>query len=250
MGYRGKLEEQEEARRLRAGGATLADIASTLGVAKSSVSLWVRDVPFKPSPRRTGGRVRPNRLHDAKLAQIAEMNAVAELRMGALSEQAFLAAGAALYAGEGAKRDGEVRFTNTDPNLVAFFCNWLRRFFDIDEARMRVALYLHVGLDLDAAQAHWSQVTGVPFAQFLKPYRAVVERGVRHNKHEFGCVNVRYNSARTHREVMGLVRALLSSGAQHSGVAQSAERLTVNQDVESSSLSPGAGRIADDPAGP
>jgi len=52
MGYRGKVKEQEAARVLRAEGHTLADIATKLGVAKSSVSLWVRDVPFTPSPRR------------------------------------------------------------------------------------------------------------------------------------------------------------------------------------------------------
>jgi transcriptional regulator with XRE-family HTH domain len=52
MGYRGKLREQEEARRLRAQNLTLQDIADQLGGAKSSVSLWVRDVPFTPSKRR------------------------------------------------------------------------------------------------------------------------------------------------------------------------------------------------------
>jgi len=44
MGYRGKVQEQEKARVLRAQNRTLADIAQTLGVSKSSVSLWVRDV--------------------------------------------------------------------------------------------------------------------------------------------------------------------------------------------------------------
>ena len=46
MGYRGKLREREEARRLRAEGYTLLDIARQLGVSKSSVSVWVRDVEF------------------------------------------------------------------------------------------------------------------------------------------------------------------------------------------------------------
>ena len=45
MGYRGKLEAQEKARRMRAENMTLADIAATLRVSKSSVSVWVRDVP-------------------------------------------------------------------------------------------------------------------------------------------------------------------------------------------------------------
>ena len=52
MGYRGKVHEQEQARRLRASGLTLMDIAKQLNVSKSSVSVWVRDVPFTPSPRR------------------------------------------------------------------------------------------------------------------------------------------------------------------------------------------------------
>ena len=75
MGYRGKVEQQEEARRLRAQNLTLATIAEKLGVAKSSVSLWVRDVPFTPSKRRYGPQRRPNRLHDAKLREIEQLDA-------------------------------------------------------------------------------------------------------------------------------------------------------------------------------
>jgi hypothetical protein len=58
MGYRGKLAEREKARHLRAEGATLAEIATTLGVAKSSASLWVRDVAVPGPARRTGPRRR------------------------------------------------------------------------------------------------------------------------------------------------------------------------------------------------
>ena len=65
-----------------------------------------------------------------------------------MSDDAFLAAGVALYAGEGAKTDGNVRFANTDPEMVRFFCAWLRRFFAPDESRLRVRVYLHEGLDL------------------------------------------------------------------------------------------------------
>ena len=137
--------------------------------------------------------------------------------MGDLSEQAFLAAGAALYAGEGAKRDGLVTFANSDPEMVAFFCAWLRTFFAIDESRLRVRVYLHEGLDLPAALAHWSEVASIPLAQFGKPYRARPRGTFRTNKHEFGCCYVRYSCSKTHREVMGLIRALLSSAGSDPG---------------------------------
>jgi hypothetical protein len=58
MGYRGKLAEQQQARQLRRAGLSLAEIAASLGVARSSVSLWVRDVEFIPLPRPPRGRRR------------------------------------------------------------------------------------------------------------------------------------------------------------------------------------------------
>ena len=213
MGYRGKVREREQARALRAQGMTLAEIANQLGVSKSSVSIWVRDVPFTPSKRRTGARRRPHPAHERKLREIEACDAEGRRLIGALSEDAFLAAGVALYAGEGTKADGEVSFANTNPDMMRVFCAWLRRFFDIDESRLRVGLYLHDGLDLDAATAHWSEVTGVPLTQFRKPYRAVPDGGIRTSKHVYGCCYIRYGCSRTHRLVMGLVRALLTSDA-------------------------------------
>src|SRR3954463_2950996 len=211
MGYRGKVEQQERARELRGTGATLVDIAAELGVSKSSVSVWVRDVEVEPRPRRQPVNRRPHPQHTAKLAEIDECDRLGIERIGALSDDAFLAAGAALYAGEGAK--GQLLFANTNAGMVAFFCAWLRRYFVIDESRLRVRVYLHAGLDLDAAEQFWSQTTGVPRSQFRAPYRAQADPTIRRNKHEHGCAYVGYYCSRTHREVMGLVRALLISGA-------------------------------------
>ena len=219
MGYRGKVQEQEQARALRAQNRTLADIAQTLGVSKSSVSLWVRDVPFTPILRLRGPHRRPHPAHEAKLRQIEALNREGTDRIGALSEEAFFVAGVALYAGEGGKTDGSVRFPNSDPEMVRFFCAWLRRFFTVDESRLRCRVYLHEGLDLEATEAFWSELTGIPPTQFGKAYRAVLDPSIRRNKHERGCFYLNYSCSRTHREIMGLVRALLSSSC-YSGVAQ------------------------------
>lgn len=213
MGYRGKVQEQERARLLRAEGHALADIAMRLGVAKSSVSLWVRDIEFEPRPRRRGQRRAPNALQRRKSAEIDRLLEEGRARIGRLSEREFLVAGAALYAGEGAKRDGALVLANTDPRIVAFFCAWLRHFFDIDETRLRVRLYLHEGLDLEAATTYWSGLTGIPPAQFRTPYRAVPDPSIRLAKHVHGCVSVGYSCSATHRGIMGLMHALLSDAA-------------------------------------
>lgn len=213
VGYRGKLEEQARARELRAQAWTLDEIARHLGVSKSSVSLWVRNVAFDGNARRSrvsGRRPRTGMhpLRRRKLARIAELDSWGRARLATLSEQSLLVAGVALYAGEGSKRDGQVKFANSDAGLMEFFCSWLRHFFDVDEARIRVHLYLHVGLDLDAAVSHWATVIGVPARQFGRPYRAVPDAGIRRNKHPFGCAAVSYSCSDTHRAIMGLVRAL------------------------------------------
>ncbi len=162
---------------------------------------------------------KPNKLRRAKLAQIEALRVEADVRLKELLDKEFLIAGLALYAAEGNKRDGEVAFANTNPQMIAFFCTWLRRFFDIDETRLRLRLYLHEGLDIDEANEFWSKLTRIPVTSFRKPYRAVADSTIRKTKHPLGCATVRYARSRTHREIMAMVDALLSWPTR-SGVAQ------------------------------
>jgi hypothetical protein len=227
MGYRGKVAERERARELRAQAWTLNEIAAEVSVSRSSVSVWVGDVEFDEEARaarayanhllgnrdrRFGGRKQgPNKLARAKHAEIEQLLADGRERMAQLSERELLVAGAALYAGEGSKTDGNVKFANSDPRMISLFLAWLRKFFDVDEARLRLRLYLHQGLDIDAANEFWSQLTGIPVSQFGKPYRAAPDPSIRRAKHLMGCPGVSYACSRTHRTIMGLVHALLSS---------------------------------------
>jgi transcriptional regulator with XRE-family HTH domain len=221
MGYRGRVADRERARELRAEGWTYAEICGELGVSRSSVSEWVRDIAVDEqvwakrvrANRRYGARKRINALERKRHAEIEQYLLEGTTRLGRLSDEQFLVAGVALYAGEGSKTDGEVLFANSDPRMIAFFLAWLRQFFDIDESRLRVRLYLHEGLDLDKAKAFWSELTGIPLDQFSKPYRAQADPSIRRSKHPMGCPGIRYNCTRTHRAVMGLVHALLTCDA-------------------------------------
>lgn len=163
---------------------------------------------------------RPNKLQLKRRAEIERLKAEGLERLANPTDREFLVAGLALYAAEGNKRDREVTFANTDPRMILFFCTWLRHFFAVDESRLRVRLYLHEGLDIDEANEFWSRLTGVPIAQFGKPYRAKADPSIRTRKHLRGCPSVRYYCSKTHRTIMGLCDALLS-WPNHSGVAQS-----------------------------
>jgi transposase len=95
MGYRGKVIERQHARQLRRTGLPLAEIATRVGVSKSSVSLWVRDVGFDaPLPRAVRGRRRdPNALQRRKQGEIDRLLEEGRVRVGRLSEREFLVAG-------------------------------------------------------------------------------------------------------------------------------------------------------------
>ncbi|MFO8074800.1 MAG: hypothetical protein R6T85_01620, partial [Egibacteraceae bacterium] len=87
---------------------------------------------------------------------------------------------------------------------------------------------------LEAATRFWSELTAIPATHFGRPYRALPDGGIRHSKHQHGCLTVRYSCARTHRRIMGLIDGVFApeatsdaggglwyrSGSDRSGVAQ------------------------------
>ena len=212
MGYAGKWQERERARELRAQSWTLKAIADELGVAKGTVSVWVRDVDHTPNPRNRGHPAGPK--HPMRVKKEVELERCAgDARqwVSTLSDRDLTMLALGLYAGEGSKTTSEVSMANTNPLYLLVFVTWLRRVFDIDESRLKVVLYLHADLDLAAANTYWSGLLAIPQTQFRKPYRAVPDATIRTRKHQFGCATVRYSCVHTFRRVMAMIDAVSSS---------------------------------------
>jgi transposase len=108
MGYRGKVIERQQARQLRRTGLPLAEIARRVGVSKSSVSLWVRDVEFDGPPLRAarGRRRDPNALQRRKQGEIDRLLEEGRVRIGRLTERDFLGAGWRCTPGRGPSGTG------------------------------------------------------------------------------------------------------------------------------------------------
>jgi len=170
-----------QVRALRERGLAYNEIAAELGVSKSSVSLWVRDLPrpeglsYEECRRRATEGVR--KYWDAERplreAERAAVRVAAAHEIGLLSDREILIAGAVAYWCEGGKnkphrRDDRVSFINSDPALVKFFL----RFLDvagIDPGRLVFRAYIHESADIDAAQRFWLDVTQAEPAQFRNP---------------------------------------------------------------------------------
>ena len=133
-----KDDLRAEARQLRTLGQDYEEIAAALGVAKSSVSIWVRDLPRVTRSSTAEGKERSaegtrrywaaRRL--AKEADRAAARTTAAPQIGALTNRELIIVGAIAYWCEGSKNkpgpwNDHVAFTNSDPALIRLFLRFL-----------------------------------------------------------------------------------------------------------------------------
>ena len=176
-----KDELRTKARQLRTQGMDYEEIAAALGVAKSSVSLWVRDLPIAP---RLSQAERRQRLVEGarrywaadRAAREARRTAVREAaaaQIGDLTDRELFIAGAIAYWCEGSKTKphrptDHVAFVNSDPKLIHFFL----RFLDATgtpRADLRFRVLIHETADVESAQRFWMEITQAPCHQFFRP---------------------------------------------------------------------------------
>ncbi|MBC7270188.1 MAG: hypothetical protein H5T76_16025, partial [Streptomyces sp.] len=175
---RAKDDLRTRARELRLQGWTYDQIQVELGCSKSSVSLWVRDLP-KPEPKYTPEeqRARMNAgLAQLRASQQRDREAVmreAATAVGDLTDREVFIAGVALYWAEGAKdkphrRTEVLQFINSDPDVIRFFLRWLD-LLEVTRDRLTLRVCIHENADVAAAESYWAGIVGVDVSAFSKP---------------------------------------------------------------------------------
>ena len=170
-----------KARQLREQGLAYDQIAAELGVSKSSVSLWVRDLPrpewlsYEECCRRVAEGVRRYWAAERPVreARREATLAAAAAEIGKLTQREILIAGAISYWCEGAKnkpyhRHDRVTFINSDPALITLFL----RFLDaagVDRNMIIYRVYIHETADVAGAERFWLEVSGADPTLFRRP---------------------------------------------------------------------------------
>ncbi|UFR04039.1 hypothetical protein KBP30_23980 [Streptomyces sp. Go40/10] len=167
---RAKDDLRERARELRLQGWTYNEIQAELGCSKSSVSLWVRDLPHPeakctPEERRARMNAGPARLRASQDRERAETKRAAAAAIGGLSDRALFITGVALYWAEGTKdkphaRRESVEFVNSDPGVISVFLAWLD-LLDVARDRLHCRVMIHESADVDAAERYWADLVGI-----------------------------------------------------------------------------------------
>lgn len=173
-----KKIEKDKARLLRTKGQSINEIARSLGVTKSSVSAWVRDIELTTLQKkklsehgRSVESIEKRRLvrlaNERARRDVFFQAAINEVKGVRKNELFFL--GVSLYWGEGAKTSrGTVEFTNSDPRAVQVMMRFFREVCLVPKDKFRGHVILHPHLDSERSEQHWSQVSGIPRSQFQK----------------------------------------------------------------------------------
>ncbi|GAA3063569.1 hypothetical protein GCM10017562_31360 [Streptomyces roseofulvus] len=172
-----KDDLRDRARKLRLQGMTYDQIRVELGCSKSSISLWVRDLP-RPERKRTPDQAseiarrgwEPT-MRRREEERRATKSAAAE-EIGALSERELFLLGVGLYWAEGTKdkphaRRERVTFVNSDPGMVRVFSAWLD-LLGVEPERRTYSLMIHETANVAEAERYWAELLGADPARFGK----------------------------------------------------------------------------------
>jgi hypothetical protein len=150
-------ETRERARELRRNGLTHTEIITELGgnIPHPTVQGWVRDIQLTIEQRarikqkeiEAARQSQPlgaqwNREQKARRLQEVRERALPVAKRLAQDRDALMLMAAALYIGEGGKRDDQLAFANSDPTVIRAWMQLLRKNFDIDESKLACQLML------------------------------------------------------------------------------------------------------------
>ncbi|MEV8559845.1 hypothetical protein AB0478_26030 [Streptomyces sp. NPDC051917] len=173
-----KDDLRAKARELRLQGWTYDQIEAELGCSRSSVSLWVRDLP-RPEPRYTPEEQRALMREGLARRRATEREKREETKVAALREISELTdrdlfmAGIALYWAEGSKskpydRRERAIFVNSEPGVIKTYLAWLD-LLEVGRERLTFRLLIHESADVEAAHRFWAAVADVDASIFAKP---------------------------------------------------------------------------------
>lgn len=156
-----KLDERKQACELRTLGFSLKEISKQLNVAKSSVSVWVRDIKLDDHAMK---RIELNREKSYKNRNVNHYSSFTNKRIQWREDALNLINNrdsidvALLYWAEGYKKNNKntVAFTNSDPSMIFIFMNKLIAGYNVSKSDIKISLNIYTDLHTqDDIKLYW-----------------------------------------------------------------------------------------------
>jgi hypothetical protein len=195
------VREKQKAIALRRKGASYNEILKEVSVAKSSLSLWLKDLPLTKSEKQvlrkrvdsniSHGRIKSaaaNRKHKFDRQQQYLIEASSEFKRH--DKDPLFHTGISLYWAEGAKRNDMFHFMNSDQAMIIVFLQWLETYTEYRREDLGYRLYLHQPFIRDNWEQWWAKKLGVSQTQFKKTIIKLSNLQVEKRPNYKGCLRV------------------------------------------------------------
>ena len=212
-----KIKEREEARLLRKEqGLSIKQIAKKLSVSVSSVSLWVRNIELTDEQTQnliayrylSINKINGSKSNHEKWKKIrlqyqeqgkedAKQNDIEHLK------------GCMLYWAEGTKKKNSVVLTNTDANMMKFFVNFLKNFFQVKKEDFDISFncYLSNGLTLEDIENYWLSLLDLPKSCLRKSTTKYCDGPIHSNNgHNYGVCRVGIHKTEIAQRIFGAIK--------------------------------------------
>ena len=218
MGSVMKKDLQIKAKEFRKRGYSIKELKELLGVSKSTISTWIKDVQLSEEAQNrlrnnyTNGQIASQKTIKEKTRQKnieADDFAMNTLKPVNFSSEVSLLLCAILYQCEGSKSIKDaMTFTNSDPDLISTFISLLRNSFDLDEKKFRVLMHLHKYHNEKTQKDFWSKITNIPKEQFNKSYLKPSNGKYKKEGYQ-GCIQVRYRDVIIGRNLQAVAKKFM-----------------------------------------
>lgn len=142
----------KKAREMRLSGASLSEISKEIGISRSTLSSWLKDIRLTKAQQgdiveRNRGRVSRGRLNSLivrKSKRIHKENSIyseAEKEIVEYSKDPFFNYGLALYLLGGAKNGNAFQFTSSNSQTIKIMIRWMHKYLVIDESLIKHRRY-------------------------------------------------------------------------------------------------------------
>jgi len=220
----GPLSLKEKAINYRKQGYSYGMISEKLGLAKSTLSNWLKEVPYRPS-KETLERIKLAPIksaqvaHDRKVANIAAIKKLAKKELGKLTKRDLWLLGIGLYLGEGSKLYERIRIINSDPEIIKLAVKWFKEICDLKNENLIPAIHTYPDNNIPETINYWSKITKIPKTQFNKTQidRRNNKSRKKKRKLPYGTLHLQIKSngrkefgKSLHRRIMGWAEAVLN----------------------------------------
>lgn len=209
-------KSKEKAILLRRKGMSYSQIKDTLGISKSTLSGWLKDMPLSKErirELRDNNQIRIEKTRATKRRKKMTRRKEVYARVAREIEESkdkFFVSGFYLYWGEGTKTaEYTVSITNSDPAVIRCFIDWLM-ILGVQINSLKVKLHLYSDQNEVELKEFWSSVTNIPLENFNKSYKKQNKLGRKTYKGMFpyGTCVVAYHNRDMHEYVLEGIKYL------------------------------------------